>query len=445
MNTFSHILLKFCANNTNYEVPLFLAMGKASCVAIITIVLIVFSCLTTADILPQPVPENQVFTTNSILEVTGIVSESTSLIWEIGDAGLTSLPFPYFAEDGSIKSGSIAYITYSDSITTNGGQISEVKSFILDTHAKAAGMYNIEAKKVLTYNSQHGSHLMGAESYALNIAGNWRRGTDSIVCVFSKTNTGVIPAFCNKVTASSKLTSITTAQVETVGGLTTVSEKAHVPAALNYEISVIPDGNSASGYADGIVSTAFTVSVMEGRSDGNIRVFWDWWERGDFQYWEWNNFLLSGVNFVGVENSIHFCAGASVSYNGIIYSHSELVPPSGCPTGRFQLDLKDIGGTSLPGSAGINIWSNGDGTYTMDVSVAYDGLDIGTYSINPKDGMSGIVMNGVTMPPPPIPYLDHYDELAARITAVDTASVAGGISQFVKTFTYRSGIDCANC
>jgi hypothetical protein len=44
-----------------------------------------------------------------------------------------------------------------------------------------------------------------------------------------------------------------------------------VPAALNYQISVTPDVNSASGFADGIISTTFTVSVMEGRSDGQIR------------------------------------------------------------------------------------------------------------------------------------------------------------------------------
>jgi len=67
-----------------------------------------------------------------------------------------------------------------------------------------------------------------------------------------------------KLTASSKLTSVTTAQVETVGGITAVAERTNVPAALNYEISVTPDANSASGYADGIISTTFTISVMEG-------------------------------------------------------------------------------------------------------------------------------------------------------------------------------------
>ena len=244
---------------------------KHRIIAIIaTVFLIAISGLGTADVLPKPVPENQVFTTTSIVEGVGMVSESTSLVWNIGDAGLTALGEPRFDGNGKVVSGSIAYATYSDAITTNGGQISEVKSFSMDTHGKTAGLYNVETSKVLTYTSQNGSHLMGAESYVLDVAGNWRTGLDGIVCVFSRANTGVIPAFCNKVTASSKLTSVTTAQVQTIGGMTVVSEAADTPAALKYEISVTPDANSASGYADGIVSTTFTVSVMEGRSDGAI-------------------------------------------------------------------------------------------------------------------------------------------------------------------------------
>jgi hypothetical protein len=105
---------------------------------------------------------------------------------------------------------------------------------------------------------------MGEESFVLDIAGNWSAGLDDIVCVFARGRDNFIPAFCNKVTASSKLRSVTTAQVETIGSLTAVGKTANVPAALNYEISVTPDANSASGYADGIFTTTFTVSIMEG-------------------------------------------------------------------------------------------------------------------------------------------------------------------------------------
>jgi hypothetical protein len=251
------------------------------CIAIICAVfLIALSGLATADILPKPVPENQVFSVSSIIEAVGAVMESTSLVWQIGDAGLDSLPDAVgvgrpnqVAGDypgSAIRSGSIGYVTYTDSIITNGGQISEVKSFSMDTHAKKNGLFNIETAKVLTYTSQNGSHLMGEESFVLDVAGNWSAGLDDIVCVFARAAKDVIPAFCNKVTASSKLQQVTTAQIETVGKLTAVGATANVPAALNYEISVTPDANSASGYADGFFTTTFTVSIMEGRSDGAV-------------------------------------------------------------------------------------------------------------------------------------------------------------------------------
>jgi len=244
------------------------------CIAIIAAVfLIAVSGLATADVLPGPVPENQLFTTQSIIDAVGVTTESTSLVWQIGDRGLNRLPNATVnAAGNAIRSGSIAYVTYKDDITTNGGQISEVKSFAMDTRGKTPGMFNVETKKVLTYTSQNGSSLMGSESYFLDVAGNWSAGNEGIVCVFSRGNQDTIPAFCNVVSASSTLRSVTTAQVQTVGGLTAVRETTgfDTPAALNYEISVTPDANSASGYADGIVSTVFAVSVMEGRYDGNV-------------------------------------------------------------------------------------------------------------------------------------------------------------------------------
>ena len=245
-------------------------MKYDQCVIIIAIIfLIAISGLATADVLPKPVPENQVFNVISMIEAVGAVTETTSTVWQVGDAGLTALPIAHGTGD-TVRSGSIAYVTYSDTIMSNGGQISEVKSFAMDTHAMTEGLYNIETTKVLTYTSQMGSHLMGEESYVLDVAGNWSYGVYDIVCVFAKAKQNTIPAFCNKVTASSKMMSVTTAQVETIGGLTALASKSGVPAALNYEISVTPDANSASGYADGIFTTTFTISIMEGRSDGCI-------------------------------------------------------------------------------------------------------------------------------------------------------------------------------
>jgi len=237
-------------------------------ISIITVLLLTISGgISVADRLPQGVPENQRISLYSIIETIGPVMGSTTIAWQVGDAGLDSLGSATRSDDGrSVRGASIAYAAYSDHIMTNGGEFSEVKSTVVDTNAKMPGMYNIETSRVLTYQSVNGSHLMGGESYVLDVAGQWSYEGDDITCVFSKAGNSVIPAFCNKVTASSSMRSVTSAQIQTSGSLTAVGQNVNVPAALNYEISITPNSNSATGYADGIFSTTFTVSVMEGRS-----------------------------------------------------------------------------------------------------------------------------------------------------------------------------------
>ncbi|MDR2855843.1 MAG: hypothetical protein LBV40_06800 [Methanomicrobiales archaeon] len=44
-----------------------------------------------------------------------------------------------------------------------------------------------------------------------------------------------------------------------------------------------------------------------------------------------------------------------------------------------------------------------------------------------------------------IAHLEHYDELAATFTTIDTTTVSSSITQFVKEFHYQSGIDCKGC
>ena len=233
---------------------------------------LIVSASSTADVVPIPSTENQVFGLNSHIEAVAPVIEGTSLKWLIGYRGNTNNA-PVRGGGSRASAHSVGFATYFDSIRTNGGQISEVKSFRMDTHGMDAGRNNIETTKVLTYASQNGSHLMGAESYNLYIIGNWSYRSDGgTLCVFARPGgEQTIPAFCNKATASSKLTSVTTAQVGTMGGVTMVGQGQYTtPAALAYGISVTPDGNSASGYADGIVSTTFAVSIREGRNDGTF-------------------------------------------------------------------------------------------------------------------------------------------------------------------------------
>ena len=410
----------------------------ASVEAIFCVFLILCCFSVSADVLPGEVPENQLWTTTSLIDGVGITTESTSLNWHTSDAGFDSLPTPFFDEN-RIISGSIAYAIYKDSIISNGGQISEVKTFSLDTSGKTEGLYNIETEKVLTYTSQNGSHLMGEEYYLLDVMGQWSVGTSSLVCVFSRSERDVIPAFCNKVTASSKLRSITTAQIESIGSATVIGTdtQGESPAALRYDISVVPDANSVSGFAEGIVSTTFTVSVMEGRSDGAVQtepdplgvggIF-----SGGIGQILWQSSGSEGVTRIGLVRT------GGYDYVGVLYN-GQLYETTLNLQGRFMPSVGGIGIVRLPPEAQLTF--DGGTSSTDTYTVTYMGA---MYSLEAWRS-SDVVGALHTLIQPASLHLEHYDELAARLNSIDTATVSGGISNFVKSFNYVSGIKCTSC
>ena len=230
--------------------------GYAIVLALVALVAV--SGFASADRLPVQVPENQIFTIDTVIDVTGAVDDKTTMSWVI-------------ASPGSIPTGIlgarqvIADVTFRDSILTNGGKLAENKNFAFDSQNKGLGLYNIEAEKVLTYASTEGAHLVGEEEYTLSVAGNFANAADNIRCVFSGSRSPGLPAFCNIVSAKSSLVNINSAQISTKGQIRAVAKTAETPAELNYRIAVTPDANSGSGFAEGTVKTVFAGSIMEAR------------------------------------------------------------------------------------------------------------------------------------------------------------------------------------
>lgn len=228
------------------------------------ITLIAVTGCASADRLPNQTPENQVFSIDTIIDVTGMVEDNTKLSWVI-------------ASPGAIPTGtlgaqqSIADINYRDSIMTNGGKLSMNKNFAFDSRDKSKGLYNIESEKVLTYASTEGAHMVGEEEYTLSVAGNWANTNSNIRCVFSQGATPYAPAFCNIVSAKSSLINVNSAQISTKGQIRGVSATGDTPAELNYRIAVTPDANSGSGFAEGTVKTLFAGSIMEARNSNDYR------------------------------------------------------------------------------------------------------------------------------------------------------------------------------
>jgi hypothetical protein len=228
----------------------------AAIVALVALVAV--SGFAAADRLPNQTPENQVFSIDTVIDVTGAVDDKTTMSWVI-------------ASPGAIPSGTLGYrqviadVTFKDAILTNGGKIAENKNFGFDSRNQGKGLYNIESEKVLTYASTEGAHMVGEEEYTLSVAGNWDTAENTIRCVFSN-NAGGLPAFCNIVSAKSSLVNVNSAQISTKGQIRATAETAAIPAELNYRIAVTPDANSGSGFAEGTVTTTFAGGIMEARN-----------------------------------------------------------------------------------------------------------------------------------------------------------------------------------
>ena len=334
--------------------------GYAIVIAMLVLVAVVG--FAAADRLPRQVPENQVFTVDTIIDATGQVSDSSSMQWVLDDQKITytvlnraSAVAPVFlttaqvaaltaagakvvvdsfgaleqiqvpnsilyatddythtlpanlvgvfpgvvsyeqlisylqalgggaefvasqaTDEGQIHDSklnpteTIMLMTWSDELRTNGGKIALNKNIDFDSKNKVAGMSNLQVEKVLTYASTEGAHLNGAESWTLDVAGNYAKTDDTIRCVFASASSPWFPAFCNVVKAQSELVNINSAQVSTKGAARGVAATGDVPAALSYQIAVTPDSNSGSGFADGTVKTKFSGSIMEARQKHQV-------------------------------------------------------------------------------------------------------------------------------------------------------------------------------
>ncbi len=228
---------------------------------VFVLLLCISFCIVSADRLPNQTPENQIFSIDTVLDVTGAVDDKSTLSWIIASPG--AIPTGILG-----ASQVIADVTYRDAILTNGGKISENKNFDFNSKNQAKGLYNVESQKVLTYASTEGAHLVGEEEYTLSVAGNFASAADQIRCVFASANNGYLPAFCNIVSAKSSLVNVNSAQVSSKGQIRAVAKTADIPAELNYQIAVTPDANSGSGFAEGTVKTTFAGSIMEARDAG---------------------------------------------------------------------------------------------------------------------------------------------------------------------------------
>ena len=162
-----------------------------------------------------------------------------------------------------------ATTAYSEMTETNGGYVSETKTFDPDTRNKAVGLFNVESTKTFTYatDANTGSIAQTAEIIATDNMGAPTPTADVVACPFGPSQSEIYPAFCNVVYAKSMSQGVTSAAQSSSAQVRMVAASADVPAELNYNFDVKPDASAGVGYAMGTFGTEFGVSIKEARGD----------------------------------------------------------------------------------------------------------------------------------------------------------------------------------
>jgi hypothetical protein len=164
-----------------------------------------------------------------------------------------------------------ATTAYSEMTETNGGYVSETKTFDPDTRNKAVGLFNVESTKTFTYatDANTGSIAQTAEMIATDNMGAPTPTADVIACPFGPSQSEIYPSFCNVVYAKSMSQGVTSAAQSSSAQVRMVAASADTPAELNYNFDVKPDASAGVGYAMGTFGTEFGVSIKEGRGNGS--------------------------------------------------------------------------------------------------------------------------------------------------------------------------------
>ena len=153
---------------------------------------------------------------------------------------------------------------------TNGGYVSETKTFDPDTRNKAVGLFNVESTKTFTYatDANTGSIAQTAEMIATDNMGAPTSTADVVACPFGPSQSEVYPAFCNVMYAKSMSQGVTSSAQSSSAQVRMVAAGADTPAVLNYNFDVKPDASAGVGYAMGTLNTEFGVSIKEARGNG---------------------------------------------------------------------------------------------------------------------------------------------------------------------------------
>ena len=237
-------------------------MKKPQYIIILSTVLVLISCMSVMADGVNQTPEIQGITTSTSIDVVGSASNSVSLAWT---SGTGSVAPPLTGSD------SVQTTSYSEDTMAVSGHLVYQKDFSVNTGNQILDQSNVKSSRIITFEGINGGRMTSDESILIDTVGMPSSSAGSLLCPFGASSIDTLPAYCNIITAGSKIDA-TTLSVATQASSRTVAASADIPASLSYNINVHGLA-TANGIvpSDGSVEAYMRIHNQGGRGDSLVK------------------------------------------------------------------------------------------------------------------------------------------------------------------------------
>ena len=207
-----------------------------------------------AAILPNATPETQGISTQTVVQCTGLVTNSEQYASQDSNQILNGAPLA----SGEVYGQSV----YTSDLVAVNGATSLVKSMDLNTKNSVQGTDNVKTNQVLNFVGGNGGQAIGSESASIFNAGQATSSKDQFLCPFTASTTTTVPPFNENVAVGSHFDAYNI-QENSQTGITSVAATGDVPSSLSYNIG-------ASG--TGSINTYMNVLAQDARGNGQVLI-----------------------------------------------------------------------------------------------------------------------------------------------------------------------------
>jgi hypothetical protein len=220
-------------------------MKKFTFMVIALAVLFTLTGVAMADTGIYQVPETQGFVTSTISQAVGTVTETDSVVWQLGDDDLDAPPL----EVGEI----ITTMSYTENTIADQGLVEYTKGQSLDTQSQVAGTYNFKNGKQVDFIGLDTGRMLSDENMVLDTADYGYNDTAGLyICPFAAQLSNESPGYCNIIEVGSSL-DVTLASLATAADERHVEENSDAAVEVYYYIGLtgfgdVPAMGSATAY-----------------------------------------------------------------------------------------------------------------------------------------------------------------------------------------------------